>query len=614
MPEDERVYRALLIGNSEYPDDPVHLQSLLGPPEDLRLMRSALTDPAYGLHLPGNVEALREQSTLRIKERLATFFDEALRHEQLLIYYSGHGLLDSRNRLHLCGRDTTVEQLRTHSVSLSFINELIDDCASRSIVVILDCCFSGIAATKGTDPAAQLAGHGRFVMTSSSRIGTAADARTKGEASPFTRHLVDGLESGADGHDGYVSMVDLYRYVHDQLRGSGQTPHIKAEAAVGAIPLARRPPRSQAERTGSAAEPSQIPVSPMELRPTFTDTEGNRALLATDTDFTGVLHVNLPQSRTVLSTHCNQLAAAAEGKPVTAQLFKRGRVHIGDLRAEVTGRHAADLDARSIGGSVSFVLPNGAGVVDWTASQVRSFTQARAEGRWPGSPLAPLPAARSAEFYERDHGYQHLANGLWGAVWSGVVSAVLFAATAIFFNLKPDGGFDELGGAMGTGAIVLGVVFIVLCLLALLSVVQRLRNAWVFLRLRSLLRSSAQASRTMVMLAWSETEHVPTGNYVSTAEVKKPWANLWEADTAISGFGDVAEKSVGDVTTAQKRKVAVPLQWMHAEDIRRRTFPEEGPPRAPATEHVEVVGTPEPGEWLVIRTETGVLWPRGRAR
>ncbi|MFF5522549.1 caspase family protein [Streptomyces coeruleorubidus] len=612
--ESGRVYRALLIGNSEYPDDSENLRPLLGPPTDVRLLHAALTAPGTGLHLPRDVLPVLEETTRRIQENLAEFFESALPHEQLLLYYSGHGRLDLRNRLRLCGRDTTVVHLRTRSVSLGFINELIDDCAARSIIVILDCCFSGAAATKGADPAAQLAGRGRFVMTSSSHVGTSADARKRGEASPFTRHLVSGLESGADGRDGYVTTYELYRYVHDRLQTSGQIPHMKAEASVGAIPLARRQtPPPEPQTAALAPQVTKDPDVRLNLRPTFTDPQGNRVLLATDSDFTGVLHVSLPQRRMVLTTHRDQIASVSMGMPVTARLLRRARISIGDLYAEVTGELVTDLRARTSDGAVSFVLPDGAGTVEWTASQVRSFSQARSEGRWPGSPLTPLNREDSIRAYLSDHRYQQLATGLRAALGWTAACAVLSGATAVLVQLMSSRGFDEMGALSGSGAAVLTMGFLLLLLISLVKAFERLLDTWRFLGLRSMLRKSAQSARPMLMLAWMETVQITDG--IAVYDAKRPWAWLWAADTEVAVFATEEVHGVPrtGITTSVPPALTVPIHGIHREDIAKRLFSGDRL-HTPVTEHVEVLGTPDSGHWVAIRSKTGMLWPRGKTR
>jgi Caspase domain len=231
-------YKALLISASEFHEDPQNLFPLQGPVNDAPLLRDALTDPELGLFDLADVRLLPERSKRDIMTAAEAFFRTAERDDQLLLYYSGHGMPDIDGNLYLCARDTVTSSLIATGISDSEINAIINLSAARAVIVILDCCYSG--AFKGALPAA-LKGEGRFVITSSRRGQLAADAELVTGASPFTGYLVEGLRLGtldANG-DGYVALNDLYDYVLQQLRPSGQIPQRHFDHAVGDVHLAR---------------------------------------------------------------------------------------------------------------------------------------------------------------------------------------------------------------------------------------------------------------------------------------------------------------------------------------------------------------------------------------
>ncbi|MFF2643720.1 caspase domain-containing protein [Streptomyces niveus] len=586
--EPGRAYRALLIGNSEFPSDPEHLRPLLGPPTDVPMLAAALTDADTGLHEADAVRTVLEETTQRVKEELAEFLESALPHEQLFLYYSGHGLLDLRNRLRLCARDTTVAHLRARSVELGYIDDLIEDCAARSIVVVLDCCFSGAAAVKGTDPTAQLAGHGRFVMTSSSHGDASGDAEEAGTASPFTRHLVMGLRSGVPGRDGLVTAYDVYRYVHGRLRASGQIPHMKTEAGVGAIPLARRP-----AGPGTVDGPVRAAgdAVPLDVRPVFTDHGGNQILLPTYTDFSGVLHVQLPQFHCILTTHRDEIITAGEGAPVTAELFIGAAITWSEVHARASGRKVTDLRADTSGGAVSFsfVLPHGAGTVEWQEPQVRAFRQASSQGRWPGTPLAPNSNANE---YKTDGGYRRLRTAAWRSLlWLSALAPVTAAQSALTGHTW----------YVGVGrAVCAWVIFF-----SLWQALRRLRDVWRYLRIRSVLRSSGLYAIPMVMKTGLEEEAIS-----DTLEVKRPIAWLWYDSAPQAPPAQGGSEGIPSAEEEWPVSLTVPLHSFHLRDIAERSNLSD----MPGIEYVEVIGTPKPGRWVVIRTADGMLWPRAKTR
>ncbi|MER0241802.1 caspase family protein [Streptomyces sp. HSW2009] len=614
MTEPAGEFRALLIGNSEFSGPPDGLRPLLGPPTDVRSLAAALTDPDTGLHGADGVRTVLEGDTQHVKEELADFFDSARAHQQLLLYYSGHGLLDLRNRLRLCVRDTTHEQLRARSVELRFIDELIDDCAARSIVVILDCCFSGAAAAKGADPAAQLAGRGRFVMTSSSHAGTSADATKHGTPSPFTRHLVTGLRSGASGRDGYATAYDVYRYVHDELSPSGQVPHVKTQAGVGAIPLARRSDRPDPPETPSAGErgdrgglgpEQQGAAERVDVRPHLVDQHGRRTTMPAYTDFSGMVFVRLPpRDMVMLAIHRDEIVAAGDGTPVTAELYRRASLSWRGTHPQVRGRKVADVPVELLGGAVSFTLPTGH-CVEWSAPQVRAFLQAAERGQWPGTPLPPRRALLAE--LRADRGYRRLRRRGMRSVAYGLV---LVVATTLRYPLSD---VLDLGE---TTCQALDVVVVPSGIATLMS----RKSTWRFIRIRSVLRSSGLYAVSMAMCTGRVSEDVSDG--MNAIEVRPPWAWLSYTDAARlrqpwqDGHADTSDASddpdhsdVSAVFGDDWLPLAVKLDGMHGRDVDDRCA---GGSRS-AVERVEVIGTPMPGRWLVIRTASGLLWPRSKA-
>ncbi|APU16603.1 caspase family protein [Actinoalloteichus fjordicus] len=145
----DRRYRALLIGNGDFPNDPHGLPALHGPAADVALLRRALVDGDGALFAREDVLVLPDRRVQRLRESLDGFFASAERDDVLLLYYSGHGRLDLDNRLHLCAKDTRTASLRATALRAEDVNEMISSSPARSTIVVLDCCHSG--AFKGAD-------------------------------------------------------------------------------------------------------------------------------------------------------------------------------------------------------------------------------------------------------------------------------------------------------------------------------------------------------------------------------------------------------------------------------------------------------------------------------
>jgi len=235
------VYKALLIANSKYENEPHELPELKGPPNDIRGLEDVLTHPQVGLHQHENINSILNATSSEIQIEIENFFSNASRNDQLLLYYSGHGKLDIRKNLYLCTRDTSVQRLFTSSIPDVMIDNMIALSKSNRIIVILDCCNSG--AFKGEFEIPQnLKGEGRFVITSSRSVEPSVDAKTEEDYSAFTKHLIQALlSSEVDvNRDQFISLNEVYNYLLPKLREeTKQYPKRNFTNTVGEIAIGR---------------------------------------------------------------------------------------------------------------------------------------------------------------------------------------------------------------------------------------------------------------------------------------------------------------------------------------------------------------------------------------
>ena len=251
-----RTYRALLIANSTFPNDAQNLPDLEGPRNDPALLRDALCDGASGLFPSDNIRLVTERTMAEVLRETEDFLTSASRQDTLLLYYSGHGMLDQRGELFLCTRDSRADRLRSTAVKASDLRGMLDESAALTTVILLDCCHSG--RFKGGIQPATLAGRGRFVVTSSRGGELANDADVRNRASLFTYHLTEGLVRGAEDHDGdgIVNLSELYDYVHTALVAEGRQVPQKRFEGDGDVPVALRtatPERPQLDLVAPAA-------------------------------------------------------------------------------------------------------------------------------------------------------------------------------------------------------------------------------------------------------------------------------------------------------------------------------------------------------------------------
>jgi Caspase domain len=161
----------------------------------------------------------------------------------LLVHFSGHGLKSESGELFFAAANTRPNRLGSTAVSADFVQRCMAASRSRSVVLLLDCCYGGAFAQGVKVRAAGNVnvldsfpqdktggGRGRAVITASSAMEFAFEGDQLGDSQPrrpsvFTSALVQGLATGdADrDEDGWVALGELYDYVFDKVRE--QNPH-----------------------------------------------------------------------------------------------------------------------------------------------------------------------------------------------------------------------------------------------------------------------------------------------------------------------------------------------------------------------------------------------------
>ncbi len=244
---------ALIIGNSVFRD--LSLARLLTPDAGVGSLADVLLDPEIGAF--DDAKLVVNMAATTIRRSISQFFANKTRDDLLLLYFSGHGVLDENGRLYLATKETERNYLRGTAIPATFITDEMDHSRSRRQVLILDCCHSGAfargskgvtGASVGTATAFEGKGFGRVVLNASDATQYAWEGdQVIGEAenSVFTHYLIQGLQTGradADG-DGEITVDELYDYVYEQVvsQTPKQTPGKWSYKEQGEIVIARAP-------------------------------------------------------------------------------------------------------------------------------------------------------------------------------------------------------------------------------------------------------------------------------------------------------------------------------------------------------------------------------------
>jgi hypothetical protein len=214
------THYAVLIGNSQFLPQ-AGLSSLASPPKDVEGLAVELQAEGRGLF--DQVIPLINQNHANIAKELIRVLNKAGKHDLVLFYYSGHGKTKS-NDLFLATADTEDDELlEVTALSFDLLYKWIAKSHCKKVVIILDCCYSGIAGQvfKG-DLNSQLASinanaKGTFLMTATSNDQVALD-QAEGGYSLFTKYLISGLRGEADRDaGGSITPSELFRYVREKV-------------------------------------------------------------------------------------------------------------------------------------------------------------------------------------------------------------------------------------------------------------------------------------------------------------------------------------------------------------------------------------------------------------
>ena len=262
---------ALIVASSRYTDS--RLARLEAPTHDAEALATVLAKPGIGGF---EVATVVDAEAPQVMQRIEEFCDGRARDDLLLLAFSGHGILDERARLYFATTDTRVDRPRSTAVPAQFVHDVMEECRSRSQVLVLDCCNSGafgrgVKAGGAIGTGSRLGGRGRTVITASDALQFAFEGeRIEGEPvrSVFTGVLVEGLTSGEadrDG-DGWITLDELYDYAFERVVETSprQRPRKWAFDVEGQLVVARS---ARAAGEAPAAPPRALPGPPAGQEP-----------------------------------------------------------------------------------------------------------------------------------------------------------------------------------------------------------------------------------------------------------------------------------------------------------------------------------------------------------
>ena len=215
---------AVLMGTWDYK----FLDRVPAAGHSLRRMESLLRGPLCGWPQARMLVLPNVPSPGDLPDRLITAFDAVT--DVALFYFVGHGQIAPDDQLCLGLVQSRPEWNRRAATSLRFsdVRQALQDSSAAIKIVILDCCFAGLAtkatlaakATLTEDVLALTGGTNAYTMAATSAYTTAwyeDDRRLARPQTYFTKYLADLVETGIPGQPSRLHLDPLFKQLRENL-------------------------------------------------------------------------------------------------------------------------------------------------------------------------------------------------------------------------------------------------------------------------------------------------------------------------------------------------------------------------------------------------------------
>jgi hypothetical protein len=263
----ETVRNAVVIGVNKYEDE--RIPELKGAENDATELRQRLVDEeSGGFHIgEGHFLAGKDATCDAIRKALSDLLWKTDNSDLSLFYFSGHGFHDEYGNGYIAPWNMVRDEPMVRGIRMRELTDLLLGAKmKKAVLMILDCCYSGIAAEGkageadapkfdewfsqlGEDP-----GKGRIILASAGKdekshelLQCSHTISTGGQAphahGAFTYHLLEALDGkAANGEDDEISLSGLIKYVEGQMKNNANhTPRAfgASMSQAGTIRIAR---------------------------------------------------------------------------------------------------------------------------------------------------------------------------------------------------------------------------------------------------------------------------------------------------------------------------------------------------------------------------------------
>ncbi|WP_432893032.1 caspase family protein [Kribbella sp. CA-245084] len=352
--------RAVLIGTWDYQ----HLPPVPAAQNSLTRMTELLTSPVCGWPADRITTVANRTRPGDLFDELVEMYAQTNSDGVALFYFVGHGQPDSDDRLCLGLAGSRTEAARRTSTSLLFDNvrDALRQSNAETKVVILDCCFAGLAAANklsGEGFLDMVRGTGAYTMAASGAYSPAWFENDETLSRPqtfFTKYFVDVVEAGVPHAQTILPLDLIFATTADQLVRDGKprpTSSVRHEA--GRLAFARnvspvvRPVDDQAEivRLTAALEAAQARAEALADRDLESQRQIERLLRIRQDDLTIEAKQDIEDRLDLLAQSLNDTASETARAVDDRERVRHALVEVAPERRTIsvgTGREWDDIE------------------------------------------------------------------------------------------------------------------------------------------------------------------------------------------------------------------------------------------------------------------------------
>ena len=222
-----RKYVVLLIGVSKYSEES-KLKNIPNVERNIKDLSAMFLNRQFVGIAENNLDTVVNGDAKSIKAALTDAVEKTKDAEYtLFVYYSGHGILSSKDgKLYLAASDTTEQYLDSDSVSISYLKSKLDESRAGRKVLVVDACHSGQIHNAMSSLASQINASIKdfegvhFVSSASEYRAALFPKKDTDKPTYFTGALLDKIKSGIDNGNKYLSLGEIVDAVSDDFKNS----------------------------------------------------------------------------------------------------------------------------------------------------------------------------------------------------------------------------------------------------------------------------------------------------------------------------------------------------------------------------------------------------------